>query len=63
MKKLILILLMDQVMKVDYLIVSDGVFSNTKSVIENKIFKPIYYGAIAIRTQIKNQDISNFNTQ
>ena len=47
--------------EVDYLIVSDGIFSNTKSVIENKIFKPNYYGAIAIRKQIKNQDIANFN--
>ena len=48
--------------EVDYLMVSDGVFSNTKSVIENKIFKPIYYGASAIRTQIKTQNISNFNS-
>ena len=48
--------------EVDYLVVSDGVFSNTKSVIENKIFKPIYYGASAIRTQIKTQNISNFNS-
>ena len=54
MKKLILILLMDQSDEVDYLVVSDGVFSNTKSIIENKIFKPIYYGAVAIRTQIKS---------
>ena len=48
--------------KVDYLIVSDGVFSNTKSVIEKKIFKPSYYGAIAIRMQAKTQDISNLNS-
>jgi len=47
--------------KVDYLVVSDGVFSNTKSVIEKNFFKPNYYGAIAIRTQIETQDISNFN--
>jgi salicylate hydroxylase len=46
---------------VDYLIVSDGIYSNSKSVIENKIFKPIYYGAVAIRTQIKNQNILKFN--
>jgi len=49
--------------KVDYLVVSDGIFSNTKSIIENKIFKPIYYGAIAIRRQIQNQSISNFSSQ
>ena len=42
--------------------VSDGVFSNTKSVIEKNFFKPNYYEAIAIRTQIKIQDISNLNS-
>ena len=47
---------------VDYLIVSDGFFSNTKAVIEKKNFKPNYYGAIAIRTQITVQDISNFDS-
>jgi len=47
--------------KVDCLVVSDGIFSNTKSVVEKKIFKPNYYGAIAIRTQIKTQNISNLN--
>tara|TARA_B100000686_G_C16715277_1_gene931593 strand:- start:399 stop:1532 length:1134 start_codon:yes stop_codon:yes gene_type:complete len=45
----------------DYIIVSDGVFSNTKSVIENKVFKLKYFGAVAIRSQIQAQDISNFN--
>ena len=48
--------------KVDYLLVSDGVFSNTRSVIEKKFFKPNYYGAVAIRTQVKAQDISNLNS-
>jgi len=43
-------------------VVSDGVFSNTKSVIENFFFQPDYYGAIAIRTQIKTEDISNLNS-
>jgi salicylate hydroxylase len=47
--------------EVDYLVVSDGVFSNTKSVIEKKIFKPIYFGASALRTQIKAQNISDLN--
>ena len=47
---------------VDYLVVSDGVFSDTKSVIENFFFKPNYYGAIAIRAQITTQDISNLNS-
>ena len=48
--------------RVDYLVVSDGVFSKTKSVIEKKFSKPSYYGAVAIRTQIKNHDISNFDS-
>ena len=39
---------------VDYLIISDGVFSNTKSVVENKNIKPTYNGSIAVRTLIKN---------
>ena len=47
--------------KVDYLVVADGVFSNTKSVIEKNFFKPSFYRSIAIRTQIETQDISNFN--
>ena len=45
---------------VDYLVVSDGVFSDTKSLLEKK-YKAIYYGAIAIRTQITNNDILNLD--
>ena len=48
---------------VDLLVVSDGVFSHTKSIIEKKIFKPNYYGAIAVRTQIKAKNISEFKTE
>ena len=43
---------------VDYLIISDGVFSKTKSIIESKFAKPTYNGSIAIRTLIKN--VENF---
>ena len=39
---------------VDYLIVSDGVFSSTKSIVESKQSLPIYNGSIAIRTIIKS---------
>ena len=46
---------------VDYLVVSDGVFSETKSIREKNYFDPIYYGAIAVRAQIKTQDISYIN--
>jgi len=49
--------------KVDYLVVSDGVFSQTKSIIEKKNFKPNYYGAIAVRTQVKDKDVSEFKTE
>jgi salicylate hydroxylase len=49
--------------EVDYLVVSDGVFSKTKSIIEKKIFKPRHYGAVAVRTQIKAEDISKFKTE
>ena len=48
--------------EVDYLIVADGIFSKTKSIIENKILEPIYYKAIAIRTLIQNKNITNYNT-
>jgi len=47
---------------VDYLVISDGVFSNSKSTIEKKFFKPNYYGAIAIRSQISSKDISGFDS-
>jgi salicylate hydroxylase len=49
--------------EVDYIVVSDGVFSPTKSIIEKKSFKPNYYGAIAVRTQIKNKDVSEFKAE
>jgi len=47
---------------VDYLIVSDGVFSNTKLAIEKNSFNPKYYGAIAIRTQITSKVISRLDS-
>lgn len=47
--------------EVDYLVISDGVFSNTKSIVENRIFKPIYNGGTAIRAEVKKQDVFNFN--
>jgi len=48
--------------KVDYLIVSDGIFSDTKMVIEKNFSKPNYLGAIAIRAQITNAELLNFNS-
>jgi len=49
--------------EVDYLIVSDGVFSQTKSIIEKNSFTPNYYGAVAVRTQIKAKDVPMFKVE
>ncbi len=46
---------------VDYLIVSDGVFSKTKSLIENENIKPNYNGSIAIRTILKPSQEFNYD--
>jgi len=47
----------------DFLIVSDGVFSKTKSIIENKNIKPFYNGSIAIRTTIKSPAGFNYESE
>ena len=49
--------------EVDYLVVSDGVFSQTKSIIEKKSSESNYYGAIAVRAQIKSKDVSEFKAE
>ena len=46
---------------VDFIVVSDGVFSNTKSIVENKSIQPVYNGSIAIRTILKNLSESNYD--
>jgi len=48
---------------VDFIIVSDGVFSNTKSIIENKTIKPRYNGSVAIRTIIKISEELNYESK
>ncbi len=48
---------------VDFIIVSDGVFSKTKLIIENKNTKPIYNGSIAIRTVIKSSEGFNYESK
>jgi len=47
--------------EVDYLVVSDGVYSQTKSIIENKVFSPNYFGSLAIRTTVQTRKILDFN--
>ncbi len=43
----------------DYLVISDGIFSSTKSLILNRDIKPKYFNAIAIRGTINKEDIKN----
>ncbi len=48
---------------VDFIIISDGVFSRTRSMIEKKAVKPSYNGSIAIRTIIKSQEEFNYESE
>jgi len=48
---------------VDFIIVSDGVFSNTKSIIENKTIKPRYNGSVAIRTVSRFSENFNYESK
>ena len=48
---------------VDFIFVSDGVFSKTKSIIENKIIKPRYNGSVAVRSVIKFPEDFNYESK
>ena len=48
---------------VDYIIVSDGVFSKTKSIIEKKNILPRFNGSVAIRTVIKFSEEFNYESK
>ena len=43
----------------DYLVVSDGIFSSTKSLILNKDIKPMYFNSIAIRGTINKKNLNS----
>jgi len=45
----------------DYLVVSDGIFSSTKSLIFNKDIKPKYFKSIAIRGIINKEDLGSID--
>ena len=45
----------------DYLIISDGVFSSTKSIIANKEIKPKYFNSIAIRATVATDHLKDLN--
>ena len=49
--------------EIDYLIVSDGVFSDTKKLIENKKNKINFKGAFAARTVIEKNNFKLFNKE
>ena len=45
----------------DYLVISDGVFSPTKSLVANKQIEPQYFTSIAIRGTINRKNFENIN--
>ena len=45
----------------DYLVVSDGIFSSTKSLILNRDIKPKYFKSIAIRGTINKEDFNSID--
>ena len=45
----------------DYLIISDGAFSKTRSLITNKEIKPSYFNSIAVRGNIDQNDLWNID--
>jgi salicylate hydroxylase len=47
--------------KCDYLIISDGTFSKTKSLIANKVIKPKYFNSIALRATIDKDNLKDIN--
>lgn len=47
----------------DYLIVSDGVFSKSKSLISNNQSKPIYNNCVAIRANISKNNLHNIDNE
>ncbi|MDC1337957.1 FAD-dependent monooxygenase [Pelagibacteraceae bacterium] len=49
--------------KCDYLIISDGTFSKTKSLIANKEIKPKYFNSIALRATIDQDVIREINLE
>jgi len=49
--------------KCDYLIISDGTFSKTKSLIANKETKPKYFNSIALRATIDQDALKGINPQ
>ncbi len=51
----------DSSLECDYLIICDGVFSSTKTLVVKKNFNPIYSNSIAIRGTINKKNLENIN--
>ena len=49
--------------KCNYLIISDGIFSKTKSLIANKEIKPKYFNSIALRATIDQDALKGINLE
>jgi len=49
------------IIECDYLIVSDGVFSKTKSLIANREIKPKYFNSIAVRATINKNELQEMD--
>jgi len=62
-KDLITLTFDNQKINCDYLIVSDGVFSKSKSLISNNQFKPIYNNCVAIRANISKNNLHNIDNE
>ena len=48
--------------KCDYLVISDGIFSKTKSLIAKKEIKPRYFNSVAVRATIDKSDLQGINS-
>jgi salicylate hydroxylase len=46
----------------DYLIISDGIFSKTKSLVARRKIKPKYFNSIALRATINENEIQNIDS-
>ena len=53
----------DSMVECDYLIISDGVFSSTKSLITKKNIKNKYFNSIALRGTIDKKNFNNIDAQ
>ena len=52
----------DESIECDYLIISDGTFSKTKSLIANKEINPKYFNSIALRATIDKDNLKDINS-